>query len=533
MNRKPQTNARKIWAVALIVWGALSAAVMFAMTASARGGFRPQMLISPAILLLIGILLLPKKDKGLGDFWKTDDPSKAKKAIRKVRKLNSDSDLITVGREAPLEEVALAAFETVRSKEKIVNFIRFSTDEKRRMLAQSAVDSDPYLRDIAKLGKEPASSAALERIGSDAVLAEIAAAPVPFTLSDRAVARMKSPEALLSVANNRNVREALRCEAYTRAGKPLEAAALTLSSLKMSPAAREKAAAELLASDNGVQIIRALGTALAAPENPQAKEFALRAAKAYPQQAMECRSSSWGAAAIRATALRAMGQDLEAASFCLASGDFSAGERREAAETLLERGDEALIGKTVDLVMKRGQDPAVSDFVMRGLKAYPDLVRSKGPELMNTVSFRERKEVGEMLLASGDEAAVRNAVNLLLNGERESRKQEFVLQAASAFPDMIRSLWPKVREWGHVSSNQHTDNTTHAPHVDTTRYYDFYRYPDGRTVPNRSGRQTHTDGPLPSSDCAEYGHTDINRHTDNSEQLNGYLGRFPKAVRQD
>ena len=126
---------------------------------------------------------------------------------------------------------------------------------------------------------------------------------------------------------------------------------------------------------------------------------------------------------------------------------------------------------------------------------------------------------------------MRQAVQALLAGPQDPVNKQFVLDAAAAYPGIVKELWPKVRQWGRVHTSDHADYTTQGPHVDSTHYYDFYRYPDGRLVPKRDGRKSHTDCPMPSSDCTEYGHTDKNSHTDNVDSLKDYLARFPKAVR--
>ena len=47
-----------------------------------------------------------------------------------------------------------------------------------------------------------------------------------------------------------------------------------------------------------------------------------------------------------------------------------------------------------------------------------------------------------------------------------------------------------------------------------TDYYDYFRYPDGRTVANRNGRKRHTDARGSYSDCHEDRHQDHTSHTD-------------------
>jgi len=139
--------------------------------------------------------------------------------------------------------------------------------------------------------------------------------------------------------------------------------------------------------------------------------------------------------------------------------------------------------------------------------------------MMSYENLQDRKRIGAVILEIGDEKLMRQTVERLLAGKQDSVKKQFVLDAATAFPEIIQELWPRVRQWGRVDINKHTDQTdVRSDHVDFRPSYD---------------PSMHHDGMAPSSDCADNGHTDMSSHTDNSGSLKGYLARFPKAVRGD
>ena len=517
----------------------------------------------------LGILSFLKKPRGSGDPQRTDDPGPAKKVLRRLDRAQGDAELLEIGKSDPQEEVARAAYRRVGSQKELAAHIRALTDRSRRLLALECLTDQGELMGLARSLDEPLCAEAAKRIGDAGLLA--------------------------TLAEDENAPDAARCAAYEKLNQPRMVDALRLASTKALPPQREKAAERILQTGDAALIARAAGLALASQETPQARLFVTRAAKAFPEELLKLADGTWGCNRIRATAFDALGCTDEAQLVRLTSEKIPEGERREAAAYILASGDEGQLGKAMDMLLSGRRNPvarqfiqdaldarpglvetfgarilvsescpdrkAVADailgtgdealareaaeklllrpqdyvsvqFIRRALRAHPGLVKAIGARLLADKSCPDRKAVADAILATGDEALVRQAVQALLAGPQDPVNKQFVLDAAAAYPGIVKELWPRVRKWGRVNRSEHTDYTRKAPHVDSTRYYDFYRYPDGRVVPNRGGRKTHTDGPMPSSDCANYGHTDTNSHTDNAELLEkGYHALFPKAVK--
>ena len=471
--KKPQSNARKVWGIVLIVYACIGLVFMPSVYSRMQTRFNPVMLLPYALILLVGILLLPKKPKGLGDFWRTDDPNQAQKVIRKLDRVKKDSDLMNIGRNAPLQEVARAAFGRVSSQKDLAFFVRSGSDRDRARIALEYVNDDVELKEIALKCKEPISSAALERMRSEKMIAEVASSPAS-PLAAKALERLTDAGELTKLADDGNAPEGVRRKAYEKLGKPILADGVVLASESAGEADKQRATECILETKDPGLIARVAEMLCKAPKAPDhyGREFLAKAASAWPDALLPLGNKSWSNGCgdiIRASAWDAQGRAVQADQLRLSSKVFNRVEKQRA---------------------------------------------------------------GKRLLQAGDEAVIRQSVEQVLRGPQDAGSKEFVLDVATAFPGIIQQLWPKVREWGHVSTSDHTDYTRNAPHVDSTRYYDFYRYPDGRTVPKRDGRKTHTDGPMPSSDCAEYGHTDRSTHTDNAELLEkGYHALFPKAVK--
>ena len=468
MYKKPKSNARKVWAIVLIIWGGLGLLIVPAIFVSRGMHYDPTGLIGPGIMLLVGVLLLPKKPKGLGDFWKTDDPAQAQKVVKKVGRVKGDTDLMNIGRNAPLEEVARAAFRRVGSQKDISSFIRFSSDEARQRLALECLTDQRELGDLAVKCKKPVAAAALERLSDEKVIADVAASG--SFVAAGAVDKLSDPNLLADLAGNPNAQEDARCRAYEKLGKPRMADAVRMTNLKQPAGLRDAAAERILNTDDPAVIVQAAEMACNSPLTPESRQFLMKAAMGWPDAMAPLGDRSWSNGTsnlIRVGCLEARGQLVEADRLRLERCDsFTEDEKRAAGLRLLENADDPTIRQVAGQVMKGRVTPAA---------------------------------------------------------------QGFLINVAQSHPEIIRDLWPAMREWVHTDVKDHTDYTREAPHVDSTRYYDFFRYPDGRTVANRNGRKTHTDGPLPSSDCAEYGHTDTNRHTDTIDE--SFLGRFPKAAR--
>ena len=114
---------------------------------------------------------------------------------------------------------------------------------------------------------------------------------------------------------------------------------------------------------------------------------------------------------------------------------------------------------------------------------------------------------------------------------KTSDAMEFAIRLAARYPSIIRENWRIIQTTAHADdSKAHADNGDKAPHIDSTTYYDFFKYPDGHLEPNRNGRKSHHDGGMPASDCTHYDHADTVVHKDVADP-NGYLQRFlPAAV---
>ena len=117
------------------------------------------------------------------------------------------------------------------------------------------------------------------------------------------------------------------------------------------------------------------------------------------------------------------------------------------------------------------------------------------------------------LLDSGDAAVIQRELNRIIPYGMDGNSQEFLAEAAKKRPSLVLEFWPQLQEWAHEDSIGHND-TPAGVHADHTQYYDYYRYRDGRTVPNRNGRKTHTDQRAAYGDCHDDSHTDAQFHTD-------------------
>ncbi|MBO4359581.1 MAG: hypothetical protein J5822_01755 [Eubacteriaceae bacterium] len=157
---------------------------------------------------------------------------------------------------------------------------------------------------------------------------------------------------------------------------------------------------------------------------------------------------------------------------------------------------------------------------------------SKGDLLRVTnLVFTEaiRRKAAQSLLASGDTALIEEAALGILTLAPDSAAKDFVADAAAKYPDIFKKIWQKLTVWSHINRTDHTDFTTTPPHTDSIQYYDYYKLPSGLTYANKGGRQKHTDQTLPSSDCAEYGHTDSSTHQDRDDEA--FLERLPAAIK--
>jgi|GEM_PF-6392172 len=112
---------------------------------------------------------------------------------------------------------------------------------------------------------------------------------------------------------------------------------------------------------------------------------------------------------------------------------------------------------------------------------------------------------------------VERQVGICSNSCKNPARLAFLQEAAVLYPDILRTVWPKMLKAIHDDSNSHADKPS-GFHTDSTRYYDYYKYPDGKVVPNRNGRRQHTDTRSSYSDCHGDAHEDNNTHTDKSNE---------------
>ena len=107
----------------------------------------------------------------------------------------------------------------------------------------------------------------------------------------------------------------------------------------------------------------------------------------------------------------------------------------------------------------------------------------------------------------------------------------FLIKLAAHYPSVIRNNWGRIKSSAHAddANGIHNDTGDKAPHIDSTTYYDYFRYPDGRQVPNKSGRKKHEDYPMSASDCSHYDHADTHSHKDIADP-DRLLREFPPAA---
>ncbi len=143
-------------------------------------------------------------------------------------------------------------------------------------------------------------------------------------------------------------------------------------------------------------------------------------------------------------------------------------------------------------------------------------ISSRAPlnEVRNAASERRNAVLREMVETGGDPAAIREAADIIIKTGMYDRKQtDLLAEIAKKYPDIIREYWPQLESWAHTDSKSHNDEKS-GYHTDRTEYYDYFRYPDGRTVANKNGRKRHTDARGSYSDCHEDRHQDSTLHND-------------------
>ncbi|MBQ1316634.1 MAG: hypothetical protein IIY46_04025 [Lachnospiraceae bacterium] len=151
------------------------------------------------------------------------------------------------------------------------------------------------------------------------------------------------------------------------------------------------------------------------------------------------------------------------------------------------------------------------------------------PDVKNCARIR-RKELLDGYLSAGDREAIRKEVDSVTQtGMYDTGRTEFLVKAAAQYPEIVEEFWPKLKAWAHADSKSHSDKPG-GFHTDRTDYYDYIRYPNGRTVANTNGRRRHTDSRGSYSDCHEDRHQDSTVHTDNANESK--IARFKPYIRQ-
>lgn len=146
-----------------------------------------------------------------------------------------------------------------------------------------------------------------------------------------------------------------------------------------------------------------------------------------------------------------------------------------------------------------------------------DLSRNAWFPEVKKAAAKRRETLMFDLVEAGDTNAVRKELDRVICSYMSPYAQEFLARAAKKQPALVQEFWPRLQASAHSDCTNHTDKAT-GMHVDRTQYYDFYRYPDGRTVANRGGRKSHTDQRVAYGDCHSDAHTDSKAHTDEAHE---------------
>ena len=149
------------------------------------------------------------------------------------------------------------------------------------------------------------------------------------------------------------------------------------------------------------------------------------------------------------------------------------------------------------------------------------------PEIRKAAEERRKAVLQELLDSGSDEDIRREVGDVVSSGMYDPVKTEFLAEAAKKHPAIIKEFWPRLQSWAHSDSKSHTDKPG-GFHTDRTEYYDYIRYPDGRTVANKKGRQRHTDSRGSYSDCHDDRHQDSSTHIDNPHDAK--IARFKPYI---
>ncbi|MBQ9901779.1 MAG: hypothetical protein IJM51_05270 [Clostridia bacterium] len=151
-------------------------------------------------------------------------------------------------------------------------------------------------------------------------------------------------------------------------------------------------------------------------------------------------------------------------------------------------------------------------------------------DIKKAAGERRKTVLKEMLDSGSDEDIRREVGNVVSSGLYDPDRTEFLAEAAQKRPAIIKEFWPRLQSWAHSDSKSHTDKPG-GFHTDRTEYYDYFRYPDGRTVANKNGRKRHTDTRGSYSDCHDDRHQDSSTHIDNPHEAK--IARFKPFIPEE
>ncbi|MBP5461331.1 MAG: hypothetical protein J6Y20_04325 [Lachnospiraceae bacterium] len=135
-------------------------------------------------------------------------------------------------------------------------------------------------------------------------------------------------------------------------------------------------------------------------------------------------------------------------------------------------------------------------------------------EGVRSAASERRKVLWAVMLDQGDLEAIRQQVSSVVQfGMYDNDCTDFLAEAGKRYPQIVREFWPNLQKWAHSDQKSHDDHKA-GFHTDRTEYYDYFRYPNGRTVANTNGRKKHTDTRGSYSDCHDDHHKDVTNHTD-------------------
>lgn len=165
-----------------------------------------------------------------------------------------------------------------------------------------------------------------------------------------------------------------------------------------------------------------------------------------------------------------------------------------------------------ELIELAASNPADKDNLTNAIFCIISDIKKDPSKTDSLNRFRDLdKELTEKLIRE----RVQDTITSLNYTADKSGQAYYILQLTQNYPEIIRDNWSGIQKGLHEDRSPHEDTQT-GFHSDRTEYYDYFRYPDGRTVANKSGRKRHTDTRLSYSDCHDDAHTDSTQHNDES-----------------